>query len=195
VTPVSQDNRHRGFTARSSPADLGEKHGRHPGCVNDTLPTTTYISRVLNLPAGIVRSVFDGCRADRQAVAGASGAWSIVAEGVVLDLGNDLVGADEPTDPFTPLRQCSGRLRVRRGPLGSVPVHLEVLQWSRTATEIGLRLMRNRQGPASYPESAAIVIEVLVAELELRGLLATHPAHATGTDRVPGRVVTASAWL
>ena len=171
---------------RSSLADLGENHDRHPGRVNDTLPSATYVSRVLHLPVGIARSVFEGCRADRP---------HYDVDGVVLSFGADSAGPLDLVNPWLPICRCAGRLRFRRGPFGSAPVEVEILQWSREATQIGLRPDRNRRVPARYLDAASTVVEAMAAELELRGLLATHPAHATGADRVPKHAVTASAWL
>ena len=157
-----------------------EMGARQDGGVNDTLPSTSYVSRVLPLAIGVAEQVFDTCCADRSAATSA----------VRPLLLHDAVVAT-PMSRISPVRVCRGELRLGR--LGRrVAVELELSVWSRTQSELGLRLVGRRRVPGRYSDAAIAVVDALASELELRGLLATHPAHAAGTSRQPMAV---SAWL
>lgn len=142
------------------------------GRVMDTLPPTSYVSRVIALPPAVAAQVFDACLADWQQP----------------EL--ELAGHGLP-DPSA-LRSLPGRLRTGRVG-GTYDVELELNAWSRSCAEVAVRLVGRKRSTARYLDGAGAVVDALAAELELRGLLALHPSHVTGTTS--RQELAASAWL
>lgn len=155
--------------------------------MNDaTLPTTSYVSRVLALPPGVARQVFDLGRVDRQHRSPDPDRWTVATGDHVLRVD----GPGHVPQGSTLLRSCPGSLRTGRFSAG-VAVELELTAWSATRTEVALRLVRRRRARPGYLDAATACVDALASELELRGLLALHPAHGTGAERE----VAGSAWL
>jgi hypothetical protein len=160
----------------------------------DTLPTTSYISRVVALPPGLARQVFDACRADRQHRSLVPHRWTVPAGSTVflsLD-GDGCTVAPDPTRSWA-MRAVPGTLHAARVG-GTFAVEVELNPWSASRTEVGIRLVGRRRASARYVHAAGAVIDAVASELELRGLLALHPSHTTGTTG-SRQEVTASAWL
>lgn len=157
--------------------------------MNDaTLPTTSYVSRVLALPPGVARQVFDLCRVDRQHRSPDPDRWVVAAGESVLRL----QGPGHVPPGTTLLRSCPAALRIGRfSP--TVDVELELGAWSSARSEVALRLLGRRRPRSGYLDAATACVDAFTSELELRGLLALHPAHGTGTG--VEREVAASAWL
>jgi hypothetical protein len=161
--------------------------------VNDTLPLTSYVSRVVALPPGVARQVFDACRVDRQHRSAVGSRWTVSA-GPAHHLELDGPGhtvAPDPTRSWA-MRSCPGMLRSARVG-GALHVELELNAWSGSRSELGLRFVGRRHPPARHLAVAGAVVDALVSELELRGLLALHPSHLTGAEL--RQDATASAWL
>ena len=167
-----------------------EKRARQDGGVNDTLPSTSYVSRVLPLAIGVAEQVFDTCCGDRQFRSPVPTRWSVAAGPVHLLQLQAPVRA-VPASRISASRLCRGELRAGRL-RGRFAIELELSPWSRTESELGLRLLGRHRMPDRYIDAANAVVDALASELELRGLLALHPAHTTGTTR---QEVAASAWL
>jgi hypothetical protein len=161
--------------------------------VNDTLPTTSYVSRVVGLPPGVARQVFDACRVDRQQRSAVPSRWTVSA-GPVHRLELDGPGHTPAPDPArsSAMRSCPGTLRSARVG-GALHVELELNAWSGSRSELGLRFVGRRHPPARQLAVAGAVVDALASELELRGLLALHPSHRTGAEL--RQEATASAWL
>ncbi|MCU1374951.1 MAG: hypothetical protein JWO68_2237 [Actinomycetia bacterium] len=162
--------------------------------MNDTLPPTSYVSRVIALPPGVAQQVFDACRVDRQYRSAVPSRWTVPAgPSIRLELdGPGHTVAPDPTRSWA-LRACRGVLRSNRL-VGPFDVELELNPWSGARSEIGLRLVGRKRPSARYLAAAGAVVDGLASELELRGLLALHPDHTTGF-RVRQQEATASAWL
>ena len=155
--------------------------------MNDTPIATSYVSRVVAVPSELAQQVFDACRADRQYRSSDPSRW-LVAASARAALHVDGTGATNAGSAGLIVRQCPAVLHVgwrRRR------VELELSQWSSRASELGLRFLRPGVTESTH-EAASRVLDVLVAELELRGLLARHPTHVTGAER---HAAIASAWL
>jgi hypothetical protein len=163
------------------------------GTVMDTLPPTSYVSRVVALPPALARQVFDACRADWQHRSPDPSRWTVPAgPSTWLDLrGTGHTDAPDPSRSW-PIRSLPGDLRT--SPLsGARAVELELNPWSGGRTELGIRLVGRRRPSPRYLRAAGAAIDALASELELRGLLAMHPSHLTGT--ASRQEVAASAWL
>jgi ParB-like chromosome segregation protein Spo0J len=161
--------------------------------VNDTSPTTSYVSRVVVLPPGVARQVFDACREDRQQRSPVASLWTVPAGPIHrLELdGAGLTVVPDRTRSWA-MRSCPGMLRSARV-RGGYHVELELNPWSGARTELGLRFVGWRRPQSRHIAAAGAVVDALASELELRGLLALHPSHLTGaTSR---QEVSASAWL
>ena len=160
--------------------------------MTDALSSTTYVSRVLPLPSGVARQVFDACRVDRQHRSPDPDRWSVTTGATVLRVvGPGHVPA--ASGPW-PVRSCPATLHLpRRG--GTAAVELELTPWSRQRTEVGLRLLGRRGPRRGYLDAAGACVDALANELELRGLLALHPAHAAGDVAGTTQEPAASAWL
>ena len=88
-------------------------------------------------------------------------------------------------------------VRLRCSAVRSFRVELELQPWSSRRTELGLRFGSRRRPSTRDLEKAGILLEGIAAELELRCMLAVHPAHGVaeeGVAAVEQREV-ASAWL
>lgn len=160
--------------------------------MNDAPPTTTYVSRVLALPSGVARQVFDACRVDRQHRSADPDHWTVTAGATLLRVTGP--GHVPGASRLGPVRSCPAALQLpRRG--GTVPVELELTPWSHQRTEVGLRLLGRRAPRRGYLDAAGACVDALVNELELRGLLALHPAHGAGDGAGTPQEAAASAWL
>jgi hypothetical protein len=153
--------------------------------MSDAPRTTSYLSRILAVTPVVAARVFDASSADRQARSSLRHRWSVAS-------GSDVVlvldGSADDAPPWV-LRSCPGRLRTGRF-ARPVAVELELTAWSSGESELGLRLPRGRELPSRrYFDAAGAVIDDLASELELRGLLATHPDHGTGADSSSLRAV------
>ena len=157
--------------------------------MRDPLPPTSYVSRVLPLPGDVARQVFDACRVDRQYRSADHDRWAVPAGTRFL---LEVRGPGHVPDGFA-LRSCPGKLHL--GLVGSCAVELELNPWSRTQSEVALRLVGRRRPSSRYLDGAAAVVDALAAELEMRGLLALHPSHLTGATGSAPMEVAASAWL
>lgn len=154
----------------------------------DTQPSaTTYVSHVVAVPSELAQQVFDACRADRQYRSSDPARWLVPASArAVLHVVGAGVGDVGSGDLL--LRRCPAVLKVGRR---RHRVELELSQWSAAESELGVRFRQRRVSDRAH-EAAMQVLDVLAAELELRGLLAHHPAHVTGAERLE---VIGSAWL
>ncbi|MCU1487898.1 MAG: hypothetical protein JWN67_4644 [Actinomycetia bacterium] len=160
----------------------------------DTLPTTSYVSRVVALPPGVACQVFDACRADRQYRSVDLSRWTVPAGPTVfLSLhGDGTTVAPDPTRSWA-MRTVPATLHAARLG-GTFAVELELNPWSAARSELGIRLVGRKRPSARYVRAAGAVVDALVSELDLRGLLALHPSHTTGTASARQEVAT-SAWL
>lgn len=94
-----------------------------------------YLSRVVALPAAEAVGAFDACRRDLRVSAGTD-RWILPLAGALLELWDP--PAPDPTPrSAAPLRRAVGRL-VAPG-WRRVGVEIEVVPWSGTACELGLR--------------------------------------------------------
>ena len=96
--------------------------------------TTLYVNQPLNLPPLTAAAAFDAVR-EAFALPRAPDQWAIeTASGQLRVLGTGV--ANRPG--LYLLRQVPGRLRRQAGPR-SMPVEVELTQWSRRRCEIGIR--------------------------------------------------------
>jgi hypothetical protein len=126
----------------------------------------TYVSRVLPLTASAAPSVFEGWWAQaRRRSNGARVETLAVANGhLVLDAASWVRCSP---GPFSPYRRVRGRLRLR-GRRGW-PVELELLPWSASNSELGLRFAgRRRLGMVQferYHRMATAVVDLVGSAL------------------------------
>jgi hypothetical protein len=161
--------------------------------VNDTPPRTSYVSRVIPLPPGVARQLFDACRVDRQYRSADPSRWTVPAgptHRLELHGPGHTVAADVTRS--WALRSCPGTFRSARVG-GTFAVELELNPWSGARSELGLRFVGRRRPTVRAIGAAGAVVDALASELELRSLLALHPSHSTGTTS--RQEVPASAWL
>jgi hypothetical protein len=96
--------------------------------------TTLYITRRVSLPPRVAAAAFDAvsvANAERELTS-----WTVVAPSSVLVAKDcSLVGPEHWT---LPIRRAEGRLRAPRR-LGSYPVEVELVAWSREQAEVGVR--------------------------------------------------------
>jgi hypothetical protein len=129
--------------------------------VDDTMhAATSYITGVIDLPFPLAVAAFGACCRERQ-----------LRPGPFLELGD--VPALGPRNAWC----CSGRLRLGRA--RAVAITLELHQWSSGRSELGLRFDA-RKVAAAYVDAGVVVVEDLVDDMQLRGVLAMHPEHDTG---------------
>jgi len=163
------------------------------GRVMDPLPRTSYVSRVVALPPDLAGQVFDACQRDGQHRSADPSRWTLAAgpTSIVELHGPGERSAPEPSRSWV-TRSIPGVLRTGR-PGRPSPVELELVAWSSSRAELGLRPVGRRAPSVRYLTAAVAAVEALASELELRGLLALHPSHVTGP--APRQEVATSAWL
>jgi hypothetical protein len=163
------------------------------GTVIATLPCSSYVSRRVSLSSALACEVFDAYRADRQLRSADPVRWTVPAN-ARAHLSLEGAGLTRPPHAGRswPLRAVPGTLHAGR-PAGSFGVELELNPWSEGRCELAVRLTGRKRASDRYLASAGAIVDGLASDLELRGLLALHPSHTTGT--ASQQPASASAWL
>lgn len=120
-----------------------------------------------------------------------------------LDTALPVLAATDPADP-TPIRQLLTQLLGGRSRVACIelspwnPGHAETLAWSSAASELGLPVLWQAQGPAPAPLSEALVLpQPLIEQVECRGQTAIEgmPTPAPASRRWRLTIHNPSTWL
>jgi hypothetical protein len=127
-------------------------------------PSHPYLFRILDLSPLVAQAALDGVRANRSRPEHPRN-WSIQAEGGRLELHSRRV-APPPRPCYWPYREDRGRIRSARWGL-PIPVELELLPWSDSRAELGLRVCGHLPVSESlYLQVGHAALDVLATELE-----------------------------